>query len=185
MFTVLSERHLRRILKALGLRRRSDHRPLHAIRQAIENELKHWSPAKGIRAMYRRIRDGKGLRPCYRDVHEFMRELDGSGLVRRRAGRKRIERRNYFSHGPNDSWHIDGNDKLRFYGIWIHISIDGFSRYLIWIKAGTSNRKQNFIARYFLDAVSALNGCPRLMRADRRAGEHHSGTHADGIQIPT
>ncbi|MGH0171980.1 UNVERIFIED_CONTAM: hypothetical protein FKN15_062477 [Acipenser sinensis] len=59
--------------------------------------------------MHRRIRDGKGLLPCYRDdVHEFMRELDGSGLVRRRAGRKRIERRNYFSHGPNDSWHIDG-----------------------------------------------------------------------------
>ncbi|MGH0152675.1 UNVERIFIED_CONTAM: hypothetical protein FKN15_052940 [Acipenser sinensis] len=46
------------------------------------------------------------------DVHEFMRELDGSGLVRRRAGRKRIERRNYFSHGPNDSWHIDGTTNM-------------------------------------------------------------------------
>ncbi|CAJ0917378.1 unnamed protein product [Ranitomeya imitator] len=59
------------------------------------------------------------------------------------------------------------NDKLKFYGIWVHLGIDGFSRRIIWLQAGTSNRKPGFIARYYLDAVIRENGCPQLVRADR------------------
>ncbi|KAM3929250.1 uncharacterized protein RB166_007058 [Leptodactylus fuscus] len=162
------QRHLRRILQKLGLKRRSNDRPLSAIFSAVKVELKHWSPAKGIRAMHRRIRDERQIQPCYRnDVNQAMKELDASGLQRRKPGKCKIERKNYFSKGPNDTWHIDGNDKLRFYGIWVHLGIDGFSRRIIWLQAGTSNRKPEFIARYYVDAIIRENGCPRLVRADR------------------
>ncbi|KAI7790056.1 putative zinc finger BED domain-containing protein 4-like, partial [Triplophysa rosa] len=133
-----------------------------------ESELKHWSPWQGIRAMHKRVRDVRGIQPCYRnDVGVIMSELDASGLIRRCPGIKKIERRKYFSRGPNYTWHIDGNDKLKFFGIWVHLGIDGFSRKIIWLKAGTSNRKQSFIARYFYDAVQEHGGCPRIVRADR------------------
>ncbi|KAI7790512.1 hypothetical protein IRJ41_004513 [Triplophysa rosa] len=132
------------------------------------SELKHWSPWQGIRAMHKRVRDVRGIQPCYRnDVGVIMTELDASGLIRRCPGKKKIERRKYFSRGPNYTWHIDGNDKLKFFGIWVHLGIDGFSRKIIWLKAGTSNRKQSFIARYFYDAVQEHGGCPRIVRADR------------------
>ncbi|XP_040271794.1 uncharacterized protein LOC120987279 [Bufo bufo] len=162
------DRHLRRILKRLGLRRRCNDRPFEAIFQAVQGELQNWSPFKGIRAMHKRIRDVRGVQPCYRnDIHDVMRELDKDGLLRRRPGRCKIPRRVYSTKGPNDIWHIDGNDKLRFYGIWIHLGIDGFSRRVIWLHAATSNRKPDFIARYFIDAVVREHGCPRVVRADR------------------
>ncbi|KAM4807669.1 uncharacterized protein WCC33_011751 [Rhinophrynus dorsalis] len=164
----ISDRHLRRILKRLGLRRRCSDRPFEAIFEAVQGELQNWSPLKGIRAMHKRIRDVRGLQPCYRnDVHEIMRQLDKDGLLRRRPGHCKIPRRVYSTKGPNYTWHIDGNDKLRFYGIWIHLGIDGFSRRVLWLHAGTSNRKPEFIARYFIDAVVRENGCPHLVRADR------------------
>ncbi|XP_041935212.1 uncharacterized protein LOC121697653 [Alosa sapidissima] len=93
--------------------------------------------------------------------------VDASGLQRRSPGKKKIQRRNYHSSGPNDTWHIDGNDKLKFFGIWVHLCIDGFSRRVLWLKVGTSNRKQKFVARYFFDVVVELGGCPRLIRSDR------------------
>ncbi|KAL1276357.1 hypothetical protein QQF64_035980 [Cirrhinus molitorella] len=42
------------------------------------------------------------------DVAMVMKELDASGLHGRCPGKKRIGRRNYFSCGPNYTWHIDG-----------------------------------------------------------------------------
>ncbi|XP_034539065.1 uncharacterized protein LOC117812402 [Notolabrus celidotus] len=164
----ISERHLRRVLQLLGLRRRSHQRPITEIQNAVESEIRHCSPEQGIRAMLRRVRDVRGVRPCYRDdVAKVMRDLDASGLQRRSPGKKKIQRRNYISCGPNDTWHIDGNDKLKFFGMWIHLGIDGFSRKVLWLKVGTSNRKQRFVARYFYDAVQEHGGCPQLIRSDR------------------
>lgn len=137
------------------------------IRKAVDSEMKLWSPEQGIRAMLKRIRDVRGLRPCYRDdIAQIMRELDRSGLLKRCPGQKKIPRRNYLSYGPNDTWHIDGNDKLKFFGMWIHLCIDGFSRKVLWLKVGTSNRKPTVIAKYFYDAVQELGGCPRMIRSD-------------------
>ncbi|KAL2093147.1 hypothetical protein ACEWY4_010459 [Coilia grayii] len=118
--------------------------------------------------MLKRVRDVRGVRPCYRnDVANFMRDVDASGVASRYPGQKKIHRRNYHSHGPNDTWHIDGNDKLKFFGMWIHLCIDGFSRRLLWLKVGTSNRKQKFVARYFYDTVVKEGGCPKMIRSDR------------------
>ncbi|XP_035767423.1 uncharacterized protein LOC118454825 [Neolamprologus brichardi] len=122
----ISERHLRRVLKLLGLKRRCPQRPFTEIHKAVESEMKQWSPEQGIRAMVKRVRDVRGERPCYRDdVANIMRDMDASGLQRRSPGKKKIPRRNYISCGPNDTWHIDGNDKLKFFGMWIHLGIDG------------------------------------------------------------
>ncbi|KAA0721517.1 hypothetical protein E1301_Tti021238 [Triplophysa tibetana] len=46
----------------------------------------------------------KGIR---NDVGVIMAELDASGLIKRCPGKKKIERRKYFSRGPNHIWHID------------------------------------------------------------------------------
>jgi len=50
-------------------------------------------------------------------VRLILRQMDPVGVVARQH--HRLHRRTYFSHGPNDVWHVDGNDKLRLYGILI------------------------------------------------------------------
>ncbi len=38
---------------------------------------------------------------------------------------RRLARRLYLNMGPNYLWHTDGYDKLKPYGIAIHVCIDG------------------------------------------------------------
>lgn len=50
-------------------------------------------------------------------VRNMLRQVDPAGVAARRH--HRLQRRTYISRGPNDTWHIDGYDKLRPYGILI------------------------------------------------------------------
>ena len=69
--------------------------------------------------------------------------------------------------GPNHCWHLDGNDKLKSYGICIHGCIDGYSREIVWLRAYKSNNDPKVIAGYYFEAVCEKNGCPKVIRADR------------------
>ena len=80
-----------------------------------------------------------------------LRELDPDGVESRR--KKRLCRRVYHSKGPNFIWHIDGHDKLKPYGFSVHGCIDGFSRRLIWLEVGPTNKNPEVIAKYYLEAV--------------------------------
>jgi hypothetical protein len=52
----------------------------------------------------------------------------------------------YTSRGPNFTIFVDGYDKLVPFGIAIHGAVDGFSRRILWLKAGPSNKNPRIIA---------------------------------------
>ncbi|CAG2242609.1 unnamed protein product [Mytilus edulis] len=62
--------------------------------------------------------------------------------------------------------HIDGYDKIKPYGIAIHGAIDGYSRRILWLKAGCSNNNPRYIAKFYIDFVKELRRVPRAIRAD-------------------
>ena len=93
-----------------------------------------------------------------------MKSLDPEGMNARL--RKRLKRRSCSSPGPNFVWHIDGYDKLKPYGIAISGCIDGFSRNILWLEAGTSNNDPKVIANYFIKTVKNKGGCPKRVRTD-------------------
>ena len=66
-------------------------------------------------------------------------ELDPEGVE---SGRKKktINRWNYYTDGPGDVYHIDGNDKLKKWSFVIHGGIDDFSRKIIWLVVATTNK---------------------------------------------
>ena len=80
--------------------------------------------------------------------------------------KKRLHPRKYISKGPTYIWHIDGHDKLKPFDVSLHGCIDGFSRKLIWLKVGLSNKNPDAIAHYYLDAISELGGVPHIIKAD-------------------
>lgn len=88
--------------------------------------------------------------------------VDPQGVELRRA--RRLRRRQYICSGPNALWHIDGYDKLKPYGIAIHGCIDGYSRYVLWMEAFTTNNDPKLVAGYFNQNIG---GCPERIRADR------------------
>lgn len=95
---------------------------------------------------------------------EIIRDLDPEGVNSRK--KKRLRRRAYFVPGPDFLWHIDGYDKLKPYGFSIHGCIDGFSRLIIWLNIGPSNKDQEVIASYYLTVVSELKGVPCRIRSN-------------------
>ena len=60
--------------------------------------------------------------------------------------------------GPNFVWSTDGYDKLRHWGFYIHGCIDAYSRYIIWLHVGITNKHSQLILNYYLDAIKELKG---------------------------
>lgn len=87
--------------------------------------------------------------------------MDPDGVTLRQ--RRRLRRRQYYNKGPNFHWHTDCYNKLKPFGICITGCIDGFSRYIIWLKAG---RKPIKYMHHFMQAVTTRGGCPQTLRAD-------------------
>lgn len=167
----LSLSSLKRFLRRNNLFKRPDeHRRENndVDRQAITVELEGSSRNLGYRRIHR-ILLTKGIRCRRCDVQKLLKELDPVGVDLRK--KRRMRRRKYTTRGPNYVWHIDGHDKLKPYGFSIHGCIDGFSRKLIWLEVGATNKEPDIIARNYLDAV-ATYGYPKMIKADD--GTEHS-----------
>ena len=137
--------------------------PQRHIVNAIAEELGGSGFNRGYRKMHRYLQAKRMI--CRREnVRVTVKELDPGGVSLRR--RRRLHRRKYISIGPNYAWHIDGHDKLKPFGFSVHGCIDGFSRKVIWLKVGSSNKNPDIIARYYLDAISELGGMPHIIKAD-------------------
>ena len=55
---------------------------------------------------------------------------------------------------------------LKPYGLAIHGAIDGYSRRILWLEVGTTNKDPKVTAQYFLDYVKQVGGVPRIVRGD-------------------
>ncbi|KAJ8041260.1 hypothetical protein HOLleu_12026 [Holothuria leucospilota] len=141
---VLSERHLKRILRQLGLFRRNRFVNIEEILLFIHNELLGSAQLHGY---MRCIQNGFSV--SREMVLEIIRALDPEGVELRR---RRLVRRRYYSKGPNYIWHMDSYDKLKPSGIAINGCIDGFSRKLVWLQANYTSSNPRIIADYFMTA---------------------------------
>ena len=122
------------------------------IRQAVQTELNGSGSRVGFRMVHRAlVRKGLVVR---KHVRLLVKELDPEGVMLRK--RRRLCRRKYSNPGPSFNWHIDGYDKLKYYGFNIHGCIDGFSSKTFWLHVSTSNKSPNFKAKLYLDTVSDL-----------------------------
>ena len=94
-----------------------------------------------------------------------MEVLDPAGVSPRKQ--HKLARRSYCNKGSNYLWCINGNDKLKPFGSWIHGAIDGFSRKVLWLNVSPSNKDPAVISKYFLDFVTKINGSAVVVRADK------------------
>ena len=100
-----------------------------------------------------------------------MKELDPEGVVRRQ--RHQLQRRKYYSKGPNYVLHLDGYDKLKPFGFAIHACIDGYSRKVLWLSLLQSNKDPKLVCHLFTDYFRSLGGVPRNIVGDRGTENVH------------
>jgi hypothetical protein len=99
-------------------------------------------------------------------LFSIVKQLDTVGLQCRTndLNRKRGE---YIVPGPNFIWSIDGHDKLAEWGFQIYGCIDAYSRNIIWLYVGISNRTSQSVLRQYTTTCSTLGFQPRIVRSDR------------------
>lgn len=157
-----SVRHIRRVANSMQLYKRKQSNINRCIK-FIHQTISRTGSLHGYRWMQQKcIRNGLVI--SKETVRLIMKFIDPSNVSLRR--KKKLRRRKYESHGPNEIWHLDGYDKLKPYGIAIHGCIDGFSRNVTWLKAGTTNNDPKVIAGYFMTTILKLQGCPMTIRGD-------------------
>ncbi|XP_053699784.1 uncharacterized protein LOC128757644 [Synchiropus splendidus] len=168
--TVMSIRTLKRICRRLGLYRRKNQSDLGEVLAFIQQEIMTSGQMQGYRWLHLRAIQ-KGFVVSQDTIRQIIKMIDPVGVELRRA--RRLRRRQYSCRGPNAVWHMDGYDKLKPYGIGIHGCIDGFSRYVLWAEAYTTNNDPKVVASYFIKTVSRIGGCPERIRADRGTENGH------------
>ena len=163
---VLCVRTIKRVLKRLNLKRASKRHqsPVELIIQAILDEHDISGSFLGYRQLTQRLRRKYNLNVTRDIVMNYVRVIDPEGVDLRR---RRLKRRKYASPGPNFLWHVDGWDKLAPFGFYIHGAIDGYSRRILWLEVGASNKNPRFIAWHYLEAVRQIGGVPRVIRSDK------------------
>ena len=160
---IVSDRHLRRILKKLNLSRRKNYSDIGEVAVFIMNSVAS-GQQHGYRWLFHKCQS-HGLKVRKEDVRLILSALDPDGSALRKA--RRLRRRTYSVKGPNYLWHLDGYDKIKPFGLCIHGCIDGFSRKLIWLNVYSTNNDPRIVAGYFYNAIQETGGCPFNMRGDR------------------
>ncbi|XP_077863209.1 uncharacterized protein LOC144346068 [Saccoglossus kowalevskii] len=114
--------------------------------------------------MWRLVKQKYSLNVFRQTIAKLMRALDPEGVEMR--SKKRFKKGLCRSVGPNQTWHMDGYDKLKPYGVCISGCIDGYSRKNLWVKAASTNSDPSVIAHYYLNCVDEITGCPLQIRTD-------------------
>lgn len=161
---VISVRTLKRICRRLGLFRRKNQSDLDEVLAFVQHEVMTNGQMQGYRWLHLRAVQ-RGFVVSQDTIRRIIKLVDPQGVELRRA--RRLRRRQYSCRGPNALWHMDGYNKLKPYGIAINGCIDGFSRYVLWMEAYTTNSDPKVVASYFIKTVSSIGGSPERIRADR------------------
>ena len=125
----ISLRTLKRRLSDYGLRKRNEETSGDQVKQIITNEVQGPSSLRGYRSMWNKLRTTYRITVPRETVMKILRDIDPEKSAQRKA--RKLLRRTYDSLGPNATWHVDGYDKLKPYGLPIHGCIDGFSRKIL------------------------------------------------------
>ena len=121
----------------------------------------------GYRSVQNHLRITHNLFVDQRTVNAILRDLDPVALESRAPHHPR-KRRRYVVKGPNRVWSIDGHDKLSAYGFEIYGIIDAYSRKILGMFVGLSNRTQIAVLKYYLETIKK-HGVPKVIRADKGA----------------
>ena len=162
--TSISLRQLKRILRFYNLFRRNHHSPLTEVLSYIAKSLRGSKSCMGYRSLWLNMRQ-KGIFTTQENVRLALNGMDPEGVASRR--KQVFKKRIYRNEGPNWAWHLDGYDKLKPFGFSIHACMDGYSRKVLWLDVSHTNKDPKIIASLYLNCVSSIQACPRLVIADR------------------
>ncbi|KAL3971405.1 solute carrier family 15, member 5 [Sarotherodon galilaeus] len=137
----------------------------------LKKELKGPGQHYGYRSMWQTLCQKHHLSVKRHYVMVMMAELDPSGVVTGQKlseeyKTKTVQKDVYDSPGPNYTWHFDGYDKLKPYGLAISGCIDGYLRKVLWLVCGATNSNPAVIVQHYVQCGSEFGVIPVRLRTD-------------------
>ena len=123
------------------------------------------------------LRSEFGIAATDRQIRKALRQVDPAGSMRRakKAGKAR---RSYRVAGPRSLYHADAHEKIaKKYGIWLHLLLDGYSRFIIYLSAAP-NKKSETVRLLYRGACDAV-GWPSRCRWDK--GSENAGARKEQL----
>ncbi|KAF6745208.1 hypothetical protein DFP72DRAFT_824746, partial [Ephemerocybe angulata] len=149
-------REIRKSLGLLGTRQQG-----HTIDTVAEDlkDLRELFPKAGFREMKSQIFDRKGGKKVSRAVvTKFFDEHEPISYKQARMG-KNLKRKQFWAAGVNAIWCMDQHDKWKSkWGLCLHVAVDPFSGYLLWLRIWWNNSNPIVVGNYYLETVESL-GC--------------------------
>ncbi len=169
-----SVRSLDRRLRHFNINYNDKNVDFEQVKHAIEEELKGPGKLLDYRAMHKKVRQKYDLFVTCDKVYDMLYTLDPEGVESRGgigAKRKR-QKGNFSSNGPNWDHSLDGHDKLMGYQnstfpIAIYGCLDTASRKLLWLRVWTSNSNPLMIGRWYVEHLLETCVMSAMMRLDR------------------
>ena len=152
---------IRNHLAALGFQRTRPGLPDDVVRDALlQLTQRGWCSNIGLTFAEAELRRLFGIVVSTRQIKRCLAQVDPEGRRVRAKEAARL-RYQYNVPGPRSLYHADAHEKLaKIWGIWIHLCIDGYSRFIIYLVATTDKRA---------DTVQAIfvEGCNKFGWASR------------------
>jgi hypothetical protein len=98
-------------------------------------------------------------------IFNIVKELDPIGL-QRCTNDMQCHYEEFIVPSPDYIWSLDGHDKLLDWGIEIYAAIDAYSRFIIWIYVGVSNRTEQSVAVQYNSTIAQTGYHPRILRTN-------------------
>ncbi|KZT55411.1 hypothetical protein CALCODRAFT_405924, partial [Calocera cornea HHB12733] len=105
-------------------------------------------------------------------LRQYQALADPVGNQQRRA--RRLKHYVHWSTGLHEVWSVDQHDKWKRFGLFLHVGVENFSNFVLWLKVWWTNSNPRLIAGYYLEAAARLGGIPLLTQSD-------PGTENNGI----
>ena len=96
-----------------------------------------WCSNLGVTFAASGLKSHHGIYASAHQIRRCLLALDPQG-VRRRAKEAAKTKFVYSVPGPRSLYHIDAHEKLaKVWGMWLHICVDGYSRYIVYLAVST------------------------------------------------
>ncbi|KZT52803.1 hypothetical protein CALCODRAFT_441053 [Calocera cornea HHB12733] len=97
-------------------------------------------------------------------VQDYNQAVDADGNRQRLV--KRLKPQFNWSTGLHECWSMDQHDKWRRFGLFLHVGLEEFSNYVLWLKVWWTNSNPRLIASFYLDAAGLQGGIPLITQSD-------------------
>ena len=72
--------------------------------------------------------------------------------------RRHMKRSYFWTAGVNEIWCMDQHDKWRRFQLFLHVGLEPFSGYILWLKIWWTNHNPRLICGWYCDTVEQLGG---------------------------